>query len=355
MGLGAFINMNGLPVPELSDSQAVEYIEVHERLGETTYYNIRYTVDIEDGDIPKLREPQIGPGSVLSVMVPLETNLECLVQGPVFSQNVYLKNGGEGSYVDVRGADKSIAMDREFSSQVWPNVSDSEAVTAVLGSYALIPDVAITSARHLELKHSLIQRSTDLQFVRKLARRNGCHFWITTNALGIETAHFQRPNLLGMPAVDLIINRENFNIDDLHIHWDVERPSTATGTQIDLSTKGPLTGVIPISPQPPLGAMNLQAITQDVRSTHISSPVDDVGDLMARGEGAVLEAEWFIRANCQTSLHRLGKVVRAHTLANVVGAGSRHSGNYLVAGVKHRIDATAHTMEVELIRNGWEL
>lgn len=355
MGLGAYISMNGLPVPELSDSDAVEYIEVHERLGETTWYNIRYSIDIADGDLPQLKEPRIGPGSRLAVMVPLESSVECLVQGPVFSQQIYLKHGGEGSWVDVKGADTSIVMDREFKSQVWTNVSDGEAAMAVMASYALIPDVTTTAARHLDLKHSLIQRSTDLHFVRKLARRNGCHFWITADALGIETAHFQRPNLLGLPAVGLVINRDNFNIDELNIYWDVERPTTATGTQLDLSTKSSLTGTVPVSPQQSLGAMNLQAITQDVRSTHVSSPVDDVGDLRARSEGAVLEADWFIRAACQTSLHSLGKVVRAHTLAQVIGAGSRHSGNYLVAGVRHRIDATAHTMEVELIRNGWEV
>lgn len=355
MGLGAYITLNGLPIPELSDSDAVEYIEVYERLGETTYYNIRYAIDIADGDLPKLKEPMIGPGSDLAVIVPLESGLECLVQGPVFSQQIHLRHGGEGSWVDVKGADASIKMDREFKSQAWSNVSDSEAVMVILGSYALIPDVSNTQTRHLELKHSLVQRSSDLNFVRKLARRNGCYFWITTNALGIETAHFQRPNLLGTASIDLILNRENFNMDELKIQWDVERPTAVTGTQLDLSTKAPMTGIVPISPQQPLGTLNLQAITQDIRSTHVSSPVDDTGDLTTRSEATVLEADWFIRANCQTSIHRLGKVARAHTLANVIGAGSRHSGNYLIAGVRHRIDATAHTMDIELIRNGWEI
>jgi hypothetical protein len=37
----------------------------------------------------------------------------------------------------------------------------------------------------------------------------------------------------------------------------------------------------------------------------------------------------------------------------LTGAGSRHSGKYLVARVSHQIDATDHVMEAELIRNGW--
>lgn len=355
MGLGAFISLNGIPVPELTDSNALESIEVYERLGETVYYKIRYSADIENSDIPQLREPLIDPGSILSIMIPQDTDMTCLVKGPVFSQDIHLKHGGDGSWVDVRGGDSSLLMDRNFNSQVWANVTDGEAVMSILGTYGLVPNVKITSARHLELKHSLVQRSTDLNFVRKLARRNGCHFWITTNPFGIETAHFQQPNLMEMPAVDLVINRDHYNIDQLSIHWDVERPTVASGLQVDLSNKGPIAGLVPISPQNNLGMLNLLAINQGPFTTQLSAPTDDMGDLQARTEAAIMEAEWFIRANCQTSLHRLGKVVRTHTLANVVGAGSRHSGKYLVAGVKHTIDATAHLMEIELIRNGWNL
>jgi hypothetical protein len=54
-----------------------------------------------------------------------------------------------------------------------------------------------------------------------------------------------------------------------------------------------------------------------------------------------------------TSLHRLCDIVRFHTIVLVQGAGSRHSGKYYVTGVKHKIDAAAHKMELELQRNGW--
>ena len=56
---------------------------------------------------------------------------------------------------------------------------------------------------------------------------------------------------------------------------------------------------------------------------------------------------------CQASVHNVGIPVRAHTLVNLRGAGSRHSGKYFVAGVRHVIDAAAHTMEITLVRNGW--
>ena len=54
----------------------------------------------------------------------------------------------------------------------------------------------------------------------------------------------------------------------------------------------------------------------------------------------------------QTSLHKLSALIRVHTVVQVRGAGTRHSGKYYVTGVKHSIDATNHKMEIELARNG---
>jgi hypothetical protein len=85
----------------------------------------------------------------------------------------------------------------------------------------------------------------------------------------------------------------------------------------------------------------------------VVAPVDDSGDLHARGEGALIESDWFVRATCQTSVHAMHAIVRANTIVNLRGVGKRHSGKYYVASVRHIIDATAHNMEIELIRNGW--
>ncbi len=350
MGLGIVIKVNGAADSELAQASQVE---VYERLGETTWFSIRYPEDIQGGDMVRAADGRLDPGSVLAILAGPGPVQECLAKGPVCSQQIHLEHGGQGSWLELRGADSSIAMDREFKSQVWSNVTDGEAVMSILGNYGLIPNVATTSTRHLETKHSLIQRETDLRFVRRLARRNGCYFWISCDALGLETAHFQRPELNGTPAKDLVINFETPNIQAFDISWDVERPTSTDGKQIDLNTKNDINGTVPQTPQPPLGTNNLQAITGDTRSIYVAAPSDDAGNMQARSEAALMEAEWFIRATCRTSLHSLGGLVRAHTVVNVQGAGSRHSGKYYVAGVRHIIDANAHIMELELIRNAW--
>jgi phage protein D len=350
MGLEIAIAVGGKADSELAEATTVE---VYERMGAATTYSLRYEVDISEGDLPMLVDERLDAGSELSILVPIEDTTHCLVKGPLHGQQIHIEHGGADSWVEVQGSDSLIVMDRKTQSVVWADVTDSDAVTSILCNYGYTPDVQSTSAGHFEKKHTLVQRESDLGFVRRLARRNGFLFWVTCDAQGNETAHFKRPPLEGGADVKLVIHLASPSLQTLDISWDVERPTSIEGTQLDLNTKKNLEIAVNQTPQTILGDHSLSKITGDTRSVHLSAPADDAGDMRARGEGALIEADWFIHATCQTSLEFSGIPVRAHTIVELRGAGSRHSGKYFVAGVRHTIDATAHRMDLELIRNGW--
>jgi phage protein D len=350
MGLGIAIAVGGSPDEELA---AAVLVEVHERIGEMTTYRLRYDIDVVEGDFPMLVDERIGPGSELAVIAPIDGANNYLVKGPVTEQKIHLAHGGAGSFVEVSGTDTTVAMDRETKTTLWSDITDSDAVTTILGQYGYTPDVDSTAAGHYETKHTLVQRDTDLQFVQRLARRNGFLFWIDCDEMGIETAHFKRAPLDGDPAGDLIINLDSNSLEAVDINWDVERPTSVVAAQLDLSDKSDIDGAVAQSPLTSLNAEALNAIAADTHSIRIVAPVDDAGDLQSRGEGALVEANWFIRATCQTTVNALKALVRAHTVINLRGAGTRFSGKYLVSGVRHEIDATAHRMDVELISNSW--
>jgi phage protein D len=350
MGLGIAITVAGQEDADLA--QATE-VEVSERAGETTTFRLRYEVDISQGDMPLLVDSRLDQGSELSVLVPVSGSTHCLVKGPVHGQKIHLKHGGADSSVDVLGSDTSIIMDRETHTTIWADLTDSDAVSSILGKYGYASDFQPTSAGHFEAKHTLVQRDSDLRFVRRLARRNGFLFWVSSDELGVETAHFRRPPVDGQAAAELVINLASPNLQTLDLNWDVERPTSVVGAQLDLNNRQILTGAVSTPPLPILGNKGLAAITGDTRSVHLAAPVDDAGDLQARGEGALIESDWFIHATCRTSLEALGKLVRAHSVVELRGAGSRHSGNYFVAAVRHTIDPAGHTMDLTLMRNGW--
>ncbi len=354
MGLNTIILIDNIPDPQMD---IADKIAVTERMGQTTTFSIHYSIDVCDGDVSRLKESNLNPGVKLAVMVPEDTGLmNCLVKGPVTSQQIHLQNGGAGSWMQVGGSDVTIEMAREFKSRVWDNLTDHLAVTTIVTTdYQLIPDVSPTSSLHTELGHVLVQRNNDLLFIRRLARRNGFQFWVDCNAAGLEVAHFKKLDLSGTPKATLSINQDGCNMIDLSINWDSERPTTVENQQIDPTTKnvldsGSSNSLTPSDPR----EQSLRQIQNGLtHSTHIAVPSDDSNP--SSSEAVLEESDWFINASCKTTFRQIKTVLHVFDVVEVIGAGSRHSGKYLVSGVKHTIDESAHTMEIDLIRNVWNV
>lgn len=349
MGLGVTIAPGAAPPdPELAEATAVV---VEERLGEQTRYAIRYAADTRDGEPDRVADPRLDPGKDLMIVAGAPPG-ECLVLGPVLGHRIELRHGGAGSVLEVRGADSTARMDRSSVARAWSGVTDSDAALQILASYGYVADVESTPSRHTEDGHTLLQRGTDLAFVRGLARRNGFHFWVRATPLGVETAHFRRVALDRAPDLRIEINRDPPDTLALEIEWDIERPTGVEARQLDPVTKSVVDGRVDRSPLRALGRDGLRHLAGE-RTLHLAAPADDAGDLRARAEGVLAESDWFVRARCETSAETLGAIARPGMLAEVVGAGSRHSGTYLVAAVTHAIDDVAHRMTIELWRNAW--
>lgn len=345
------VKVNGTADPSIASGAS--YVEVHERMGEPTAFRIRFQADVADQDIPLLSDPRFDPGSEISVFVIVDQIATCLIRGPVSGQQASLAHGGAGSYVDVLGGDASITMNRKLRSHGWIG-RDSDAVRAILRDYPkLAADVADTPASHEEVGHTLNQFDTDLRFIQRLARRNGFVFWVDADGQGNQTAHFKRLPLDAPPAARLTLNLDPPVIKQLELGWDVERPTSAQGMQVRLSDKSDLDGAVPRSPLTPLAALALADIVTDVRDTHVAPPADDAGDLRARGEGALIDAAWFVTARGEAQHEAVGAILRPCTVIDLQGVGKRHSGKWLVAGVRHTLDASTHRMEFELLRNSW--
>ena len=352
MGLAVAILADGTAADDLV--AGADSIEVHERIGEATTYRIRYPIDEADDDFPLLIDGRLDPGASLTIAVPAPEDPDVLVKGQVYGQQVRFKHNVTGSYLDILGGDLTLEMDRELVAKIWPASSAvSDAVTGIIGNYdSVTPDVETLSITTADNGHLLVQRDTDLRFVRRLSRRYGYWFWVTTDTEDVTTAHWKRPPLDDDPAAALILNADANNVDVLDLEWDVERPNTAFAAQLGVRDLAAIAGDVDRSPLTPLGKTPLSELTEP-RGIQVIAPADTAADSRARAEGALIESGWFIRARGQTSMRQLGACLHAHTLVTANGIGTRHSGTYVVAGVRHVIDNDAHLMHFELVRNAW--
>lgn len=354
MGLGIVITVNNKAHAALTDM--VSSVEVTEKMDEPTQYKINFMIDICDKDIAKSLEEFTDPGSILGVLVEVNDALVCLVTGPVTKQEANIQHGGAGSSLHIEGTDTSHDMTiKPFYNP--RNGTDSHIVSGILRSYDFgKSDIRDTrGAAHQDEDHSVLQREPDLNFIKRLAQRNGFHFWISYDETGKGTAHFKPRSLDGEPVNELVVNLENNNIDNLRINSDINRPTQVEGQQVNLRTKEIMGGPVNLSQETILGANSLSTVAGSrANSMTLSPTVDDGGSMAIRAGAALEEAQWFITATCQTSFRKLcNKIVRVHTVVMVQGAGTRHSGKYYVTGVKHTIDAANHKMDIELARNAW--
>ncbi|WP_419913166.1 phage late control D family protein [Hoeflea sp.] len=351
MGLGITIGTGTPPIPNLELTGSASQVVVEERLGMPTRFSIALPIDIERSDLPALADGSYGPGATIMIAGP--GGLDCMVHGFVHGHRIALVTGGEGSSLEIVGSDMSLKMDRETKIKNWPNPTDGEAVMAILAQNQFIPDANPTPARHLITQNTLMQRASDYAFIRMLAKRNGFIFWVSSTVIGIDTAHFKPPPVSGAASTSLSIKDADSALSRLDISWDIERPTSAEAHGLDVSNKSVLTGVAPQTPLAPLGSMPLSAIASETRKAVPTVAANDTGGLSARAEAALVEDGFFITAKCQTTPEAAGGLVRAHTLVEVDGAGTLHSGNYLVGGVTHRIGPDAHLMDLTLYRNAW--
>ncbi len=353
MGLDVVICVDDIPNANLT--QKVSSVEVYEKIDQNSTFKLSFAVDACDGDMAFLIDADTAPSKILTVLAKDNDNLICLVKGPVLRQQTQLKHGGAGSSVNVEGEDIGITLDSTPVFQETDEVMDSAIASDIISSgNQMVPDVEDTPhAVHKEENHIHIQRESNLSLLRSLARRNGFHFWITFTEEGIATGHFRSRSLDGDPSSTLIVNQDNYNIDQLQINSESNRPSRTIGMQVDLRTLEIMGGETTLE-DTVLGSSRLSELHGSNQQTiQLSPTVADIGEFTSRSRAALREAQWFINAYCQTSLHRLVQIVRFHTVVQIQGAGSRHSGKYYVTGVKHKIDAADYVMDLELQRNGW--
>ena len=97
--------------------------------------------------------------------------------------------------------DTSVLMSLEEKIATWPNMADSDIVQQIVSAYGVDVQADRTPTVHQENDTTIVQRGTDIQFVRELAQRNGMEFYFETDTdSGDVVAYFRPPQLDGHAA-----------------------------------------------------------------------------------------------------------------------------------------------------------
>lgn len=323
---------------------------------------IQFTLPVdrtEAGELSYISDPEFQPLTPIAIVATsYEALPECIFDGVVLSQKLHLQRGIVSSTVKVSGQDFTWTMNQEEKAKEWPNMTDSIVAASVFSDYGVTPSPTNStddSPMHTEQGHTLMQRATDAQFLRDLARRSGKLFRVASaNSPDMRIGYFSRPVLDASPAVTLELNNlKVWNIAELDIEWDVSRPTEVKASQKLFSDKsasgvnGDATG----SGLPLLGERDLATFAGESMTVMLTAPVDDAGELSMRAKAVLTESEWFVRCETEADVSKLKMIPRVGQLAEIIGVGSVHSGLYYIWSVRHSISVDVHNVRLTLVRN----
>ena len=366
-----------LPLPETMGSSTFQFVingtaaddeliavmgplEVEENVDLPGAIQLTLPVDSDGaGDLTFVNDPRFQPFVNLAVVVtPAGQTDQCIFDGYVLANKLHLQKGTTGSTLTVWGQDASWLMNLEEKVKEWVDVTDADVANSIFGIYGITPASDNTdddSPAHNEDGHTLMQRASDIQFLRNLARRNGKLCRVScTDTPGARTGYFAKPDVDGDPIVTLVLNDPNaWTVDALNLDWDVTRPTEVQAWQA-LFTDSDQDGVNvdeTDSGLDPLSDMSLSQFSGKSMQVLLTTTVDDAQELGLRALSLLRDAGWFVRCEGEADVARLNAVLRAGTVVQINGAGALNSGKYFVWSVRHTIDKQAHRMKFVLVRN----
>lgn len=343
------------------DADVVE-LEVEENVDLPGAFSLTLPVSTtSSGDYDTVSDTRLAPMSNIAVIAQAsDGQTQCLIDGYVLSQAIHLDTGTAKSTIKVWGQDASWLMNTTEKTREWADVTDGAAANTIFGEYGVTPDpgnLDDDSPAHTSDGATLMQRASDAQFLRTLARRSGKLFRVfCTDTPGQRTGFFGTPDLTADPAVTLTLNDATAaTVATLDITWDVMRPSAVTAQQVLFTDSDPdgAGGTVTAADDglPAMDKNGLAAFTGSTLTALLTTTAADAGTLTQRTDSLLREAGWFVRCEGTTDADRLGSILRAGTIAKIDAAGAMFSGNYLVWSVRHKITAEKHEMAFVLVRN----
>lgn len=343
------------------DADIVE-LEVEENADLPGAFSITLPVTLTSaGDYDTVSDPRLAPLSNIAVTAQASDGVtHCLIDGYVLAQHIHLDTGTSNSTIKVWGQDASWLMNTTEQAKEWVDVTDGAAANSIFGAYGFIPDPSNLdddSPAHTEDGATLMQRASDAQFLRALARRAGKLFRVfCTDTPGQRTGFFAAPNLSADPAITLVLNdAAAANVSSLDISYDTMRPDAVNAFQaLFTDADGDATGAggnFTDGGLPAMSDRDLVTVAGAPVTALLTTAAADLETVTQRAKSVLREAGWFVRCEGTTDASLLGSILRVGAIVALAAAGAIHSGNYLVWSVRHRITTEKHEMKFVLVRN----
>lgn len=345
------VRLNGEETPEFL--RCIQSLRVEEDIRQGSSFEVVVNAcRNDDGSYPHIGDDGVEPWTRVTITAVVGTAPDVIMDGYITDVHVTTTDQSATLRAAFVGADASFSMNLEQRCKVWSGQTyeqiAEEIVTQRYGLQIRLPEDTPASSGE---PPSVTQRSTDLRFLRELARRRGYEFYVLGGA-----AYFQPPNLTVEPQKLIAVNfGDQTNCTDLQISADFTQPTTAVVAGQDPETGESRAAEAADSGLTPLGSTDLASRrgygVPPSRVVARRPPVRNEGELSEFARSIMRDRGFWLKAQGKLNSARYGAILRAAKPVTIKGVGRQYSGIFYVRRVVHTFSSRSYEMQFEAFRN----
>ncbi len=305
-----------------------------------------------DGTWTQVDDERFAPWQEFVIHAGFDDGTEQLLDGYLTHVTPLFDEDPTACKLELWGMDGTAPMDRQQQLKDWPSKKDSDIASEIFSTYGLSPDVTDTAVVHDEAVSTIIQRETDMAFLRRLARRNGFECYVEDG-----TGYFGPAGLddESQPILAIHFGAES-NLNWFKAEVDALSESNVGMFQLDRVEKEVLSSAAEASLQTAFGgstAVDLLPAGFDPGQAFVSmTATTGLEEMEALCQGLFHRVEWLVTGEGVVAGNRYGSVLRPRKPVTIKGVGETHSGVYYVTHVTHTITANGYSQYFKVKRNG---
>ena len=277
-----------------------------------------------------------------------------LIDGPIVGFDSPMSSGPGQSSITLIVQDDSVYLNREESISRFENLADHEIASQIFQGVEQIAttDIEKTPKPSGGLPPVVVQRGTEMQLLRFLARRQGLHVYVLPgDSPGQSIGCFKSfpTQTDGLPP--LILLGTNRNIERFNPRNDAQSPSTVRASTVNIKDKTVITRTSRFGDLELLG--DEQGFEDESQTaTRVLPPYQGESVDLDRAVAAVASnSSYALEATGSVLDYSYLGVLQPYRVVSVLGANSRLSGNYLISKVTHTLTRSTYSQSFTVRRN----
>ncbi len=271
-----------------------------------------------------------------------------LIEGLIVGNRYAMKSNPNESLMTLIVQDDSVQLSRDEKVVLFEQMAPQDIVGTLFAEAGLTAEI---DAPADATPRVLVQRGTNMQLLRELAKRHGMFAYVRPGATpGASIGMFKLAVFDAPTLPEIVLLGEKRNVASFSAEFDALRPIKVQAFGLGLADKTVLSSSAQTAVPAPLGPLAVHAMNQPGASLLVGT-AGEQAELDGLVAAAVDRSSWAYSAEGELDTDNYAGVLQPYQLVTVRGVGGYLSGDYLIGHVSHILNDSGYHQRFSLHRN----